>query len=80
MPGFFYYFFVRQILPKIKPNKKTRLKLLYKTKNRKARKDLVCTRVTNAVLKFQIENRKIERCIAVNTFFLVWNTVFGHIS
>ena len=46
---------------------------LEKRKNQKARNDMISHgrpkyQLQNTVLKFQIENRKIERCIAVNTF------------
>ena len=47
---------------------KTHLK---RRKVKKAGTSQFCMGVRNMVLKFQIENRKIERCIAVYTWYLV---------
>ena len=56
-----------------KPRKvETRLKLLWKTKikKRQERPKFASASQMRTVLKFQIENRGIERCITVNIIFL----------
>ena len=89
VPGFSLFFvclFEKYIWPKPPPQKtrNTSQTPLKKRGIKKPGTSQFCTGVTNTVFKFQIEKRKIELCIAVDTFLSlhlmqVW-TIYHYFS